>query len=126
MRTFKLLLPIITNLVLTIVYLPISYEVVLGRLGCDVRLDIFGRIECHYGVGFFSLTLLICLFSITVIWIIINAKKYLTWDLNFRYMFLGISVTAIIDGVWVVHYCVCYLSGLPDALYHILELWRFF
>ncbi len=114
MRTFKFLLPIIINLVLTIIYLPISSEVVLSRLGCDVRQDIFGRIECHYGVGFFSMTLLIILFVITVIWIIINAKRYLVWDLNLRYIFLGTSATVIIDGVWAAHYCSCYLSGLQN------------
>lgn len=113
MRTFKLLLPIILNIALSILYKIFSYNVLEDILPFDFATYIDGREECHFGVGFCSWTFLLVLYLITIIWLMINAEKYLVWDVNVRYIILGGIALLIVDGVWAIHYYNEYLNYLP-------------
>lgn len=128
MRTFKLLLPLIINLVFVVWYVPFSfYEMELKlSFDSDVALYIDGHIGLNFGIGFCSAMLLIILFYVTLVWLVINAIKYLSDDIRGRYIFLGAVASFIINGTTMIYFYNNYLSGLPDALYYILELWRFF
>ncbi len=120
MRTFKFLLPIISNLVFSIMFYIIVDKYLEDELGYDIVETIDGKFDFSYGSGFFSMTVLAVLFAVTVTWIVINAKKYLSWDLNIRYMLLGIGMIAIIDGLWAIYYYKVYLVGLKYWIMNIV------
>lgn len=70
--------------------------------------------------------ILICLFSITLLWFIRNVNKYLLPGLKGRYRVFGVVTLMLIDGAAMVYFYDYYLQGLPYALYYIWELNRFF
>lgn len=121
MRTFKLLLPLVLNLTLTIIYRIYSYEVLEDILPYDFATYIDGSESCNFGVGFCSWTFLLVLFVITVVWLVLNAKKYLEWNVNIRYIILGMIASVVVDGVWAIHYYECYLNYFPYWIGYYLD-----
>lgn len=128
MRDFKILLPIILNLVFVMFYVPFSfYQMELkGNFGVDISEDRHGRIHFGLGIGFRSAIILICLFNITLLWLIRNAIKYLSYDLIGRYILCGTMASVLIDGIAMIYFYNYYLQDLPYALYYMLELNKLF
>ena len=128
MRTFKLLLPVITNLTFVFFYIPFSfYQMQLkGNFNSDIVLYIDGEIGLNLGVGFCSVIILKCLFNITLLWLIKNATKYLSYDLIGRYILCGLFASILIDGTAMIYFYNNYLQGLPIALYYILDIYKLF
>lgn len=127
MRTFKILLPIIANLTFVFFYIPFSfYQMELkGNFDSDIALYIDGQIGLNLGIGFCSVIILICLFNITLLWLIRNAIKYLSYVLIGRYILCGLMASFLIDGIAMIYFYNYYLQGLPYALYYMLELNKF-
>lgn len=128
MRTFKILLPIIANLTFVFFYIPFSfYQMQLkGNFDIDISEDRHGRIHFSLGIGFCSAIILICLFNITLIWLIRNAVKYLSYDLIGRYILCGLMASFFIDGTAMIYFYNYYLQDLPYVLYYMLELNKLF
>lgn len=118
MRTFKLLLPIITNIVLILIYLPFSLE-----FGTDY-INHPDRSHPTVGSGFYAVTYFALLLCITTFWIIRNAKKYLTFDVDGRYIALGVGLTGFLNGgLSLLFYVACLDWYIPWLIYKIFEIY---
>lgn len=118
MRTLKLLLPIIVNIVLIIIYVPFSLE-----LGPDYVSFLWKSGKFRLGTGLCSITFLIILFAITIFWFTRVGKKYLTYSVYIRYLVCGIGLTGLVDGTLAIcYYRACFDWYIPWLIYEIFGI----
>lgn len=108
----KKTLPIITNTILTIIYLYCTIAFLENLLGYDYLMYIDGREEYRFGIGWTSVCFILILFTISIIWTSKNKNLFKTKAGYAIYLFL---VTCI-DGFWLLHYIDYYLYPILNVL----------
>ena len=108
MKTFKLLLPIVVNLLLSFVFFPIMYNELLYIIDRPYMY----REVYHLRLGLCLILYYLVLFLITVFWLVKNGKKYLSNSVNIRYLVLGIGVTGMADMAWGIFNYIVFYGGV--------------
>ena len=108
MRTFKLLFPVIVNLLFSIILFPVMdneliYLIDRPRMSIEVS---------QFRLAFFLVLYYVLLFLLTGYWHVRNGKKYLSPDVNIRYLVCGLGITGIADVAGVILYYLCYCNAI--------------
>lgn len=108
MKTFKLLLPVILNLLLAFILYPIMWEELIEIIDRPyIKMEIY-----HLRLGLCLILYYLVLFLITVFWLVKNGKKYLSNSVNIRYLVLGIGVTGMADMAWGIFNYIVFYGGV--------------
>ena len=105
MRTFKLLLPVIVNLLFSIILFPVMdnkliYLIDRPRMSIEVS---------QFRLVFFLVLYYAPLFLLTGYWLVRNGKKHLSADVNIRYLVCGLGITGIAG---IILYYLCYCNAI--------------
>ena len=108
MRTFKLLLPVIVNLLLVFIFfyiMDIRLLHLIDRPGMSIEVYHLRLFVC---VLFYYLIV----FLVTVFWLVGNGKRYLSHSVNIRYLVCGMGVSGIADVVGFIFNYMCFHRGV--------------
>lgn len=105
MKIFKLLLPVLINIVLTVLYFIFLFNYLIFNMRPDFYYDIEMRIGYYnFGVGSISVSFVIWLFWATVIFIVRVGKKYLKSFKKVIYYICTIGIVGAVDLYWLISY----------------------
>lgn len=112
MKIFKVLWPVIINILSTILYFPFAAFLLMNWLGPDwVFLQSLRRNSYHFSRGSISVSFIIWLFLATVLYVVRMGKKHPTLGKRIVYYMCTIGIVGVVDWCWLNYY------------YHLFFLW---
>lgn len=105
MKIFKLMLPVLINILSTILFFAFVVFCLVRWFGPDWYYDLDSQTNSyHFSRGSISVSFIIWLFWATVIFIVRVGKKYLTSLKKVIYYICSIGIVGAVDLYWLILY----------------------